>query len=395
MSHHREETATASTVSVVEGEGSRHESIVMKLSWSVGGVHTVDHSWVALHTAPAAAAAASWTHRDTRSYLHDHGPTTKDPTAASHLRRPDTQQSDIHSFHHHHHHPDGTLYAPLSFTHLTATRDKGYTHSTAGSVAPERLRAHKENEDINPLKPYLFSSQLKVTTTGGSFAEISASTAASTDSVKVPNGDYWVVMWTQVDSNWGGVKSYTSSPMTAPQSHLANARSNGDWNRTYPQADSTTKRFHMPPRTVLGHLYWPSDPIHITIGHAQKPVTVTSAVMNCAWWSPVKEVYHSTTSNSTSYLSSSLLLDQKDEPMLETRAVDAVHLVDDAVGVVLDPVVLVDSPVPEEEVVVKTTSKSRSDFSMPTVIFLILLIVVSIGLMIQNMKMSRSNRLNR
>lgn len=104
---------------------------------------------------------------------------------------------------------------------------------------------------------------------------------------------YWLVAWARVDSHWASQHSL-SSPALAPQTHLANARTKPSWNfvgsNTNNVSETTSaselsglrSAFHGRAREVRGRLYWPSDPVVVTVTYSHtlkddSPAAITAA----------------------------------------------------------------------------------------------------------------------
>jgi hypothetical protein len=90
-------------------------------------------------------------------------------------------------------------------------------------------------------------------------------------------GEYWLVVWTRVDSHWGNIGQGSPSSM-GPQSYIANARTNPSWSSS---VSDITKGYRN--REIKGRNLWPSDPIVIEVSDTGE-ISISSSVLNCAWW---------------------------------------------------------------------------------------------------------------
>jgi hypothetical protein len=119
------------------------------------------------------------------------------------------------------------------------------------------------------------------------FVAVSNASSVTLESVAV----YWLVAWARVDSHWAVKHPLSSPPELSPQTHLANARTNPDWNyvgsNTNPASKTTSSAggvsglrsaLHGRPREVRGRLYWPSDPIIVAVrySHLLKPDSISA-----------------------------------------------------------------------------------------------------------------------
>lgn len=89
--------------------------------------------------------------------------------------------------------------------------------------------------------------------------------------VLFPPGRYWLVAWTVVDQSYGN-KGQGYPFDSYPQSHLANARTNTNWNKQ--NGD----------KIVKGRKYWPSDPISVVV-REDMTYSIETQILHCAWWS--------------------------------------------------------------------------------------------------------------
>jgi hypothetical protein len=111
----------------------------------------------------------------------------------------------------------------------------------------------------------------------GAFAPTSNASSVTIESASV----YWLVAWARVDSHWAAKHPLSSPSEMPPQTHLANARTNPDWNyvgfNTNPASSKTASSssvsglrsaLHGRPREVRGRLYWPSDPVVVAVKYS-------------------------------------------------------------------------------------------------------------------------------
>ena len=93
----------------------------------------------------------------------------------------------------------------------------------------------------------------------------------------LPDGTYWAVAWARVDERWGA--EHQGSPQwQTPQTHASLLRTDPSYRV---ELDSRL-RGPLVKRVVQGRLYWPSDPMVLTVKGGR--ATVVSSVLQCAWW---------------------------------------------------------------------------------------------------------------
>ncbi len=120
------------------------------------------------------------------------------------------------------------------------------------------------------------SSPLVLSSSLSSMSTTTATTSA-TSSLAIPKeGDYWLVVWARVDTNWGHRGQGHPSNL-GPQAHASRARTDPNYIYEQPSNKWRSKRI------IKGRMYWPSDPIPVTL-RADGRIIIRSHVLNCAWW---------------------------------------------------------------------------------------------------------------
>ena len=291
--------------------------------WHVGGVITVDATWLVVHSPPSSfpsADDASLEMSNWSVYLDSIGK-PHDPRSLSSTRSDTAVQPSVQADAEREGEKEGEGGQGSSATVAAATLPSsvsgvmsGYGRHVGEHLSPRYFEASfkvslAQSLDSSTKKApstnthvHAYSTSNRNSTSASALSDDKKSmkthppaTPQKSRTVHLAPGVYWVVAWSEVDSTWG--KEKQGHGADTPQSYLSNARTNPDWLssqsvhknapsnlRTSEVKSKVRKEYDaVKSREVRGRKLWPSDPVIIEV-MADGQVLLQSSVLECAWW---------------------------------------------------------------------------------------------------------------